>query len=77
MDTASNGTLEDEFGTSKEEDVVQQILEKGSIVESEVRDLALHEGNIAVLLTCLRTPAAVETRTLLKGHRLPIERAVA
>ena len=28
--------MEDEFGTSREEDVVQQILEKGTIVESEV-----------------------------------------
>lgn len=37
MDAASKGTLEDEFGTSREEDVVQQILEKGSILETEVR----------------------------------------
>ncbi len=37
MDTASKGTMEDEFGTSREEDVVQQILEKGSIIETEVR----------------------------------------
>ena len=36
MDTASKGTLEGEFGTSREEDVVQQILEKGSIIETEV-----------------------------------------
>ena len=36
MDTASKGTLEDEFGTHKEEDVVKQIIERGSIVESEV-----------------------------------------
>lgn len=36
MDGASKGSLEGEFGTSKEEDVVAQILEKGSIVESEV-----------------------------------------
>lgn len=36
MDAASNGTMDDEFGTHKEEDVVQQILEKGTIIESEV-----------------------------------------
>ena len=36
MDAASKGTLEDEFGTSRDEEVVQQILEKGSVVESEV-----------------------------------------
>ena len=36
LDTASKGTLEDEFGTHKDEDVVTQILEKGSVIESEV-----------------------------------------
>lgn len=36
MDTASKGLMEDEFGTSKDDDVVKQILERGSIVESEV-----------------------------------------
>nr|POE66087.1 sdo1-like protein c21c3.19 [Quercus suber] len=35
LDTASKGALESEFGTSKEDDVVQQILEKGSVQESE------------------------------------------
>ncbi|KAK4555798.1 hypothetical protein LTR86_007018 [Recurvomyces mirabilis] len=35
MDSASKGALEDEFGSSKDEDVVQQILEKGSIIETE------------------------------------------
>lgn len=37
MDGASKGQLEGEFGTHKEEDVVTQILEKGSVIESEVR----------------------------------------
>lgn len=36
MDSASKGSLEDEFGTSNEDDVVKQILEKGSVIESEV-----------------------------------------
>ena len=36
LDTASKGALEDEFGTSKEEDVVKQILEKGLIIETGV-----------------------------------------
>ncbi|KAF2150769.1 DUF1960-domain-containing protein [Myriangium duriaei CBS 260.36] len=35
LDGASKGQLESEFGTSKEEDVVAQILEKGDIIESE------------------------------------------
>jgi hypothetical protein len=37
LDTAAKGTLEAEFGSSKEEDVIIQILEKGNIIESEVR----------------------------------------
>ena len=37
LDAASNQTLEAEFGTSKEEDVVKQILEKGSVQEVDVR----------------------------------------
>ena len=36
LDTASHGTLDDEFGTHKEEDVVEQILEKGTVMEQEV-----------------------------------------
>jgi len=36
LDTASKGQLEDEFGTSRDDDVVKQILEHGSIIESEV-----------------------------------------
>ena len=39
MDTASKGTLEYEFGTSRDDDVVQQILERGSIVETEVSNI--------------------------------------
>ncbi|KAK5007134.1 shwachman-Bodian-diamond syndrome protein [Cryomyces antarcticus] len=35
MDAASNGALEDEFGTHREEDVVQQIIEKGDLQETE------------------------------------------
>ncbi|KAH9826327.1 putative RNA binding protein [Teratosphaeria destructans] len=35
LDTASKGILEDEFGTSKDEEVVKQILEKGTIIETE------------------------------------------
>jgi len=35
MDAASKGTLETEFGTSKDEDVVKQILEKGTVNETE------------------------------------------
>ena len=36
LDGASNSSLENEFGTRNEEDVVKQILEKGSMQETEV-----------------------------------------
>ena len=36
MDTASKATLDDEFGTHKDDDVILQIMERGTIVESEV-----------------------------------------
>ncbi|KAF2169154.1 hypothetical protein M409DRAFT_64915 [Zasmidium cellare ATCC 36951] len=34
LDAASKASLESEFGTSKDEEVVKQILEKGTIIES-------------------------------------------
>lgn len=37
LDGASKGQLESEFGTSKDDDVMAQILEKGEIIETEVR----------------------------------------
>ena len=37
MDGASHGTLENEFGTHVAEEVIKQILEKGTLQESEVR----------------------------------------
>lgn len=39
LDAAAKGSLEAEFGSAKEEDVIIQILEKGNIIESEVRQL--------------------------------------
>lgn len=36
MNAASKGSLESEFGTSNDDEVVKQILEKGTIVESGV-----------------------------------------
>ncbi|GAB7341852.1 hypothetical protein MBLNU457_g0172t1 [Dothideomycetes sp. NU457] len=35
LDTASKGQLESEFGTHRDEEVMIQIIEKGSIIESE------------------------------------------
>lgn len=37
LDAAAKGALEAEFGSSKDEDVIIKILEKGNIIESEVR----------------------------------------
>ena len=36
LDTASKGTLEDEFGTTNDDAIMVQILEKGSLIETEV-----------------------------------------
>ena len=36
LDTASKGTLDTEFGTTNQDDVIAQILEKGDVQESEV-----------------------------------------
>lgn len=37
MDGASQGTLENEFGTKNEEDCIKAILEKGNLQDTEVR----------------------------------------
>lgn len=37
MDGASKATLDSEFGTHKDDDVIAQILEKGTVVESEAK----------------------------------------
>jgi hypothetical protein len=37
LDTASNASLENEFGTHKEDDVVKAIIEKGTVQDAEVR----------------------------------------
>jgi hypothetical protein len=37
MDTASKATLENEFGTHNDEEVIKLILEKGTLQETEVR----------------------------------------
>ena len=46
LDTASKGQLESEFGTSRDDDVIAQILEKGQITESEVDRLFAQCGLI-------------------------------
>lgn len=36
LNTASKSQLENEFGTSKEDDVIQKILQEGTLQETEV-----------------------------------------
>lgn len=75
LDTASNGTLEQEFGTSNDDDVVKQILEKGTILETEVSSKHLRvcvmigHGSIADSLCTPRTLAVAETRISPKDHK--------
>ena len=60
LDGASNSILENEFGTRNEEDVVKQILEKGSMQETEVHihSPSLHLGFL--------TPSILNTLLLLE-----------
>lgn len=37
LNTASKGTLENEFGTSNEDEVIKQILQKGDVQSTQVR----------------------------------------
>ena len=37
LNTASKGTLENEFGTSNEDEVIKQILQKGDVQTTQVR----------------------------------------
>lgn len=48
LDTASKGTLESEFGTSKEDDVIAKIIEKGDVQESEVIATTRFPGSVCV-----------------------------
>jgi ribosome maturation protein Sdo1 len=42
LDGASKSTLENQFGTSNEDEVIKEILEKGTVQESEVCLFILH-----------------------------------
>jgi ribosome maturation protein Sdo1 len=44
LDGAPNSVLENEFGTHKEEDVVEQILEKGTVQETENSERQAHRN---------------------------------
>jgi hypothetical protein len=75
LDTAAKGTLEAEFGSSKEEDVIIKILEKGNIIESEVRlslSASVYLSFIEHQLTPMsRTLAVTVSRTSAAAAPLP------
>ncbi len=49
LNTASKGTLENEFGTSNEDEVIKQILQKGDVQTSQVRhELALKQSSCSL-----------------------------
>lgn len=48
LDGASKSALENEFGTSNEDEVIKQIITKGSIQSGEVRTTA-HSGSSQLL----------------------------
>jgi len=45
MDTASKATMENEFGTQSDEEVIKLILEKGTLQETEVSISIPHPPN--------------------------------
>lgn len=64
LDTASKGSLESEFGTSKDDDVVKQILEKGNVVESGV---SFNPDDDSPQLSTLASLLFVKSRTFQCG----------
>jgi len=49
MDGASKATLDNEFGTNVDEEVIKQILEKGTIQESTVSSTSFHPVSTLLL----------------------------
>jgi hypothetical protein len=68
MDGASKATLENEFGTTNDEEVIKQILEKGSLQESEVRNFP------CLPLSRIQSPSEHPMLTLYP-HRPPRDKA--
>lgn len=63
LDGASKAMLENEFGTHRDEDVVQQILEKGEIQEATVRHFPFRPLPLLSILRIMLTLASIEPRT--------------
>lgn len=67
LDTASNSQLENEFGSSKEDDVVKAILEKGSLQESDVRDPPTRVHHFDMLTTSQAKERQGDTNITMGG----------
>jgi Shwachman-Bodian-Diamond syndrome (SBDS) protein len=67
LDGASNSSLENEFGTHNEEDVVKQILEKGSMQETEVHihSLSPHLDFLTLPFPTQSSPAARDLANMI------------
>lgn len=65
LNTASKGTLENEFGTSNEDEVIKQILQKGDVQTTQVRhDITLSDRAIQC---CLQSSNIERVLTLLQN----------
>lgn len=62
MNGASHSTLDNEFGTHSEEAVIKQILEKGTLQESQVRILSISQLPTHIPSMCL-TPSPTPSPT--------------
>jgi Shwachman-Bodian-Diamond syndrome (SBDS) protein len=73
MDGASNITLENEFGTSNEDECIVKILEKGSVQTSEVSWVSIYLGRrrgvSANLAQCRTLSVAAIKTTPWEGDR--------
>jgi ribosome maturation protein Sdo1 len=69
LDGASKSTLENEFGTVQEDDVIKEILEKGELQESKVRcsGLAIIHRQVALLIANYRCRTVRDPRTTRKA----------
>ena len=64
MDGASNGTLDNEFGTHKDEEVIKVILEKGSLQETEVCLLSVSHIPFHLHFDPLLCPTSLQHRNV-------------
>jgi hypothetical protein len=69
MDTASKATLENEFGTHNDEEVIKLILEKGTLQETEVRISLPHPHPPYLSFPCPSNPPVPTQMLTPSPHR--------